>query len=318
MFNATLAVTVSAANRIFLHGRGIDTEAAGDLHVARSARDPQVTGGFDLLRGSLSVLGKRLVFTRGRVRFDRDMTPELDLVAETSAGGVTARISVTGPASHPSFAITSTPSLPEDEILSRVLFQQSSGSLSPFQALELANSVATLSGRGDAFERLLGINSLNISSSASGNGSPVLGIGRAINDRISVGVTTGVRPRPRRPFARLMRDSTILHVGGVNVTLIELTMTRKWTDGPFRPGHMNGVDRQMIVRLQRKENPKRPGGGSWRRYGCYEDGITVGEFLSRVRKADEPQQAALDDLCWDQNQKFIRLESPEHPGRFLY
>ena len=198
LFNATLAVTISAANRIFLHGRGIDAEAAGDLHVAGSARDPQVNGGFDLLRGSLSLLGKQLVFTRGRVRFDGDMTPELDLVAETSAGGVTARISVTGPASHPSFAITSTPALPEDEILSRVLFQQSSGSLSPFQALELANSVATLSGRGDAFERLrrsLGVNSLNITSSASGNGSPVLGIGRAINDRISVGVTTGARPR---------------------------------------------------------------------------------------------------------------------------
>ena len=198
LFNATLALTISAANRVFLHGRGIDAEAAGDLHVAGSARDPQVAGGFDLLRGSLSLVGKRLVFTRGRVRFHGDVTPELDLVAETSSGGVTARISVTGPASQPSFAITSTPSLPEDEILSRVMFQQSSGSLSPFQAIELANSVATLSGRGDAFEQLrrsLGVNSLNLSSSASGNGDPVLSLGRAINDRVSVSVTTGARPR---------------------------------------------------------------------------------------------------------------------------
>jgi hypothetical protein len=108
------------------------------------------------------------------------------------------------------------------------------------------------------------------------------------------------------------------YVGGVNETRIESTMTRRWIDGPFRPGHMNGVDRQMIVRLQRRENPKRPGGGPWRRYQCYEDGKTIGEFLSRVRKADEPQQAALDDLCWDQNQRFIRLESAEHPGQFLY
>ncbi|MGA9847304.1 MAG: translocation/assembly module TamB domain-containing protein [Roseiarcus sp.] len=198
LFNATLALTISAANRVFLHGHGIDAEAAGDLHVAGSARDPQVTGGFDLLRGSLSLVGKRLVFTRGRVRFHGDVTPELDLVAETSSGGVTARISVTGPASQPSFAITSTPSLPEDEILSRVLFQQSSGSLSPFQALELANSAAMLSGRGDAFETLrrsLGVNSLNITSSATSNGDPLLGLGRAINDRISVGVTTGARTR---------------------------------------------------------------------------------------------------------------------------
>jgi translocation and assembly module TamB len=198
LFNATLALTISAANRIFLHGRGIDAEAAGDLHVAGSARDPQVTGGFDLLRGSLSLLGKRLVFNRGRVQFDGDATPGLDFVAETSSGGVTARISVTGPASHPSFAITSTPALPDDEILSRVLFQQASGSLSPFQALELANAVATLSGRSSAFETLrrsLGVNSLNITSSASGKGSLLLGVGRAINERISVGVTTGARPR---------------------------------------------------------------------------------------------------------------------------
>ena len=168
------------------------------MHVSGSARDPQVTGGFDLLRGSLTLLGARFDFTRGRVRFHGDVMPDLDLVAETSASGVTARISVTGPASQPTFAISSNPSLPEDEILSRVLFQKSSGSLSPFQALELANAVATLSGQADAFERLrksLGVDSLDISTSASGTGSPVLSATHAINDRVSVGVTTGARPQ---------------------------------------------------------------------------------------------------------------------------
>ena len=155
-----------------------------------------MTGGFDLLRGSLSLLGKRLVFTREIVRFHGDVTPDLDLVAETSAGDVTARVEVTGPASQPTFAITSMPSLPEDEILSRVLFQRSSGSLSPFQALELANAAASLSGRGDAFENLrrsLGFNSLNIGSSTGGG--PLVGFGRAINDQISLDVSTGVRPQ---------------------------------------------------------------------------------------------------------------------------
>jgi translocation and assembly module TamB len=122
--------------------------------------------------------------------------PELDFVAETTATDITARISVTGPAAQPVFAITSTPSLPEDEILARVLFQKPSGSLSPFQALQLANAVASLTGRGDAFERVrksLGVDSLDISSSATG--SPLVGVSRAINDRISVGATTGARPQ---------------------------------------------------------------------------------------------------------------------------
>ena len=168
----------------------------GDLRLSGSAADPQVTGGFDLLRGSLSLLGKRLVFTRGRVQFHGDATPELDLVAETSIADITARVSVTGPAAQPVFAFTSNPSLPQDEILSRILFQKSSGNLSAFQALQLANAVASFTGRGVAFEQLrksLGVDSLDIGSSASG--SPTVGVSRAISDRISVRATTGVLPQ---------------------------------------------------------------------------------------------------------------------------
>ncbi len=195
LFDATLNLTISAANRIFVRGRGIYAEVGGNLHVAGSARDPQVKGGFDLLRGSLTLIGQRLVFTRGQVRFHGDVIPDLDLVAETNAADITARIAVTGPATQPTFAITSQPSLPQDEILSRILFQRPSGSLSGFQALELANAVATLSGSFDAFEGLrktLGVDSLDISTSATGGA--LVGATRAINDRISVGVTTGARP----------------------------------------------------------------------------------------------------------------------------
>jgi translocation and assembly module TamB len=196
LFDATLALTISAANRIFVRGRGIYAELGGDLHVAGSARNPQVTGGFNLLRGSFTLLSSRLTFTRGDVRFHGDVMPELDLVAETSTSGITARVSVTGPAIQPAFQMSSSPSLPEDEILSRVLFQKSSGSLSAFQALELANAVATLSGQVDAFENVrksLGVDSLDISSSATGGA--LVSATRAINDRVSVGVTTGARPQ---------------------------------------------------------------------------------------------------------------------------
>jgi translocation and assembly module TamB len=194
LFDATLALTISAASRIFVRGRGIYAELGGDLHVAGSARDPQVTGGFNLLRGSFTLLSSRLTFTRGNVRFHGDVMPDLDLVAETSTTGITARISVAGPAIQPAFQISSTPSLPEDEILSRVLFQKSSGSLSGFQALELANAVATLSGQVDAFEHIrksLGVDSLDISSSATGGA--LVSATRAINDRVSIGVTSGAR-----------------------------------------------------------------------------------------------------------------------------
>ena len=192
---ATLALEVSAPARVFVRGRGINAEFGGNLELNGAAADPKVTGGFDLRRGALSLLGKRLDFTRGRVQFHGDAMPELDMLADIAAADITAHIAVTGPASKPSFAFTSTPSLPQDEILSRVLFQEPSGSLSAFQAIQLANAVASLTGGGDAFERLrksLGVDSLDVGTGASGG--PSVGISKAINERLSVGVTTGARP----------------------------------------------------------------------------------------------------------------------------
>ena len=161
--------------------------------VAGNAHDKP--GGFDLRRGTLNLLGGQLVFTRGRVQFLGDVTPELDLTAQMTTTDITAYVNITGSAAKPEFAFTSSPTLPQDEILSRILFQKASGSLSPFQALELANAASALSGNGDAFEKLrktLGVDSFDVTTGASGG--PVVGAQKAINERLSLGVKSGARP----------------------------------------------------------------------------------------------------------------------------
>ena len=196
-FDAGLDLQIDAPNRIFVRGRGIDAELGGQLRLTGRLADPVTVGAFDLRRGRMQVGGTRLDITRGRLAFTGNLTPDLDLVAETRAADVTAYINVTGPASEPTFAFTSSPDLPQDEILSRILFAKASGGLSPVQALQLAQVAAQFSGGGGggAFERLrqsLGVDSLDISTSATGD--PTVGVSRAINNRISVGVKTGARP----------------------------------------------------------------------------------------------------------------------------
>lgn len=195
-FDAALALTVSAPNRVFIRGRGIDAELGGEIRVSGSSSVPILDGGFELRRGRLSVLTQRLDFSRGRLTFAGGLIPELDFIAETSAGDVTARVVVSGPADQPVFAFTSQPELPQDEVLSRLLFARASGSLSPFQALQLAQAAAQFAGGGgdDTFERLrksLGVDNLDIQM---GQGGPTVGASRYISDNVSVGVKVGAKP----------------------------------------------------------------------------------------------------------------------------
>lgn len=198
-FDATLDVAVDAPSRIFVRGRGIDAELGGALRVTGSSAAPNAVGAFAMRRGRLELVGQRLDFSRGRLTFAGSLTtPELDFAAETKAGDVTARVAVTGPADAPQFALTSDPVLPQDEILSRLLFKKAAGGLSPFQALQLAQAVAQLSGGAagpDVFEQArkgLGLDSLDVSTGASGG--PALGASRYISDRVSVGVKAGAKP----------------------------------------------------------------------------------------------------------------------------
>ncbi|AVO45993.1 translocation/assembly module TamB domain-containing protein [Phreatobacter cathodiphilus] len=196
-FNATLDVVLDAPGRVFVRGRGIDAELGGQLRLAGTTRDARANGAFELRRGRLSLLTQRLDFTRGRLTFGGgDLVPDLDFVAETRATDITASIGITGRATEPEFTLSSTPSLPQDEVLSRLLFQRAAAGLSPFQAVQLAQAVAVLSGSGgsDAFEatrRALGVDNLDVTTGASG---PAVGVSRAINERVRLGIRTGAKP----------------------------------------------------------------------------------------------------------------------------
>ena len=197
-FDAPIELVIAAPNRIFVRGRGLDAEFGGQLKIGGTIQKPLVDGGFDLRRGRMQLLTQRLDITQGKLTFAGGLTPQLDFAAQTSAGGVTANVAVTGPASQPVFAFTSSPSLPQDEVLSRLLFAKASASLTPFQALQLAMALAQFTGAtsgADAFEKMrkaLGVDSLDIDAGAAGG--PTVGVSRYIAKGVNVGVRTGVKP----------------------------------------------------------------------------------------------------------------------------
>ncbi len=191
----TLAVDVSAPNQIYVRGRGLDTELGGKLRLTGPASAPQAVGGFKLIKGKLDILGKRILFERGIITFAGSLDPVVDFAASTTANGITATVLVTGPASTPTITLSSSPALPQDEVLAQLLFAKPLASLSPTQIVQLASAIATLTGAGgntSALDRIrngLGLDTLDITS--DDNGGTAVGVGRYINDRTYIGVKQG-------------------------------------------------------------------------------------------------------------------------------
>jgi translocation and assembly module TamB len=143
---------------------GLESEWSADLHVQGTSATPSITGEADLIRGTYSFSGRRFEVTRGAIAFNgsRPPNPRIDLVASSEIKGVTVNINVSGSALNPQIAFTSSPALPQDEIMSRILFGGSVTEISALQAVQLASSLNSLRGGGG------GLNPLGKLRSASG------------------------------------------------------------------------------------------------------------------------------------------------------
>jgi len=190
-----LDLQINAPRRIFVRGRGIDAEFGGSLTLKGTTANPVAIGGFDLVRGRLDILGKRLEFDSGRIGFAGSMIPNLDFSASTSAGTSTATILVTGPATAPEFDFTSSPALPDDEVLALLVFGRSLSNLSPLQIAQLAGAAAELTGVTSGgglvgqLRKATGIDNLDVRTNEEGETS--VGVGKYLNDRTYFGLEQG-------------------------------------------------------------------------------------------------------------------------------
>ena len=193
-----LDLLVTAPDRVFLRGRGLDAELGGTLRLGGTTQAIAAEGGFELIRGRLDLLGNRLVLTEGSATLQGSLDPFVRLVAETRAEDVAVRITVEGLASDPAVTFSSSPDLPEDEILARLVFGRGLDQISPFQALKLASAVATLSGKSGAgtISRLregFGLDDLDVTTDA--RGEIAVRAGAYVTENIYTDVTVGADGR---------------------------------------------------------------------------------------------------------------------------
>lgn len=188
----TLDLTISAPNRLFLRGRGLDAELGGELRINGTTDNVIPSGAFNLIRGRLEILGRRLDLTEASLQLEGSFDPYIRIVAATVADGISAGVLIEGQATDPQVTFTSSPALPQEEVLAQILFGRRLESLSALQAVQLANAVATLAGRGgegivSRLRQGFGLDDLDVQT--SDDGSAQVKAGKYLSENIYTEVT---------------------------------------------------------------------------------------------------------------------------------
>ncbi|MCV6823892.1 MULTISPECIES: translocation/assembly module TamB domain-containing protein [Halocynthiibacter] len=168
-----LQIQINAEDRVFVRGRGLDAELGGSLQISGTTNNVVSAGSFGLIRGRINLLDKRFELTEGQIELQGSLDPYVRLVATTFTDGGSSSIIVEGFLSEPEIRFESSPEAPPDQVLTRLYYGEDASNISAFQALQLANAVAVLSGRGNdtvmgSIRKGLGVDDIEIINESDG------------------------------------------------------------------------------------------------------------------------------------------------------
>ena len=188
-----------AGNDLQVVGLGINSRWRTNIQVGGEADAPRFTGRADLVRGDYDFAGRNFKLDHGVIRFQGESPPNplLDIHASAQVQGLDANVIVRGTGLAPEITFASSPPLPQDELLSRILFGTSITNLSAPEALQLASAVAALqSGSGsldpiNALRRAVGLDRLRIVPADVATGQKTaIAAGKYITRKLFVEVVT--------------------------------------------------------------------------------------------------------------------------------
>lgn len=195
-----LDIKVLSSNGIKVRGRGLNASMGLDASVRGSFDNPVVTGDMMIERGRFDFLGKRFELRDSSVLLRDDILQSvLALEAIRRTSDLTAVVQVTGTVERPEIELTAEPMLPEDEVLSRVLFGRSPTQLSAIETARLAAALTQLSG-GSGFdlfgtlEDAVGLDTLEIGQNEGGQTQ--LTTGKYLSDDVYLEVRTAAEGTP--------------------------------------------------------------------------------------------------------------------------
>ncbi|MBV8681793.1 MAG: translocation/assembly module TamB domain-containing protein [Caulobacteraceae bacterium] len=232
-----LDVAIASSNHLLVRGMGLSAEWAAALNIRGDIRHPVVVGDITAVRGNFDFAGRRLTLTRGLIHLNGSDPPDpsLDIVASSDVEGVTANVSIAGTAAQPLITFSSTPALPSEEVLARLLFGTSAANISPAQAIELAASINTLRGGGGGplgrLQKLAHLDRLSFYAADKTTGRAAgVGAGKYVTKNIYLEITTDARGYTATQIEIALRKSLQLlsQVSAVGTSNLSVRFTHNY------------------------------------------------------------------------------------------
>ena len=146
--NVALDLDIKIPNNSWVKGKGVNAEIFGDLKIEKVYdRKHIISGTIETIRGQYTAFGRLFKVETGTLNFPStsDLNPLLDINASYSISDKRILIALTGKAENPKLNLSSSPPMPETDIISYLVFGTSRDNLGTNQrdvASELASNLA--------------------------------------------------------------------------------------------------------------------------------------------------------------------------------
>jgi len=160
-----------------LYGQGLDAMLGGSVRVrADDGAPPTATGSIEVVKGEYTAYGQQLQITQGRVNFAGPLdNPGINIAATRPnlPSDISVGVTVSGSARRPIVKLSSTPAMPDTQILSWLVLGQPLDQVGAADIGLLQTAAAALMGPSDGLPlqtrlaRAVGLDSISVQGAAS-------------------------------------------------------------------------------------------------------------------------------------------------------
>jgi autotransporter translocation and assembly factor TamB len=185
---------------VWIQGPGTAIELSGDLTVSKDRQEPFVLSGtITTVRGFASVYGKKFDLENGEITFtgSQEINPILNVTVTREVSDYDITVQVTGKAQEPTIVFSSTPELPQADILSLLLIGKTTDRLTSSESNSLSNQTRQIAGDVIAGQlektlgKSLGLDTIEVTAGDQ-TGAGSVKVGRYVTQDIFLSFERGV------------------------------------------------------------------------------------------------------------------------------